>query len=45
MTTYYKAIRPDGTSFHDPAFRWVPKGWTPDKAMYDLRAATEGVAL
>ena len=23
--TYYKAIRPDGTSFHDPSFRWVPK--------------------
>ena len=25
MTTYYKAIRTDGTSFHDPFFRWVPK--------------------
>ena len=24
-TTYYKAVRPDGTSFHDPAFRWVPE--------------------
>ena len=23
--TYYKAIRPDGTSFHDPTFRWVPE--------------------
>ena len=23
--TYYKAIRPDGTSFHDPSFRWVPE--------------------
>ena len=22
---YYKAIRPDGTSFHDPTFRWVPE--------------------
>ena len=24
-TTYYKAVRPDGTSFHDPSFRWVPE--------------------
>ena len=24
-TTYYKAIRPDGTSFYDPDFRWVPE--------------------
>ena len=24
MTTYYKAVRPDGTSFHDPTFRWLP---------------------
>ena len=24
-TTYYKAVRPDGTSFHDPDFRWVPE--------------------
>ena len=24
MTTYYKAARPDGTSFHDPTFRWLP---------------------
>ena len=24
MTTYYKAIRPDGSSFHDPTFRWLP---------------------
>ena len=23
--TYYKAIRPDGTSFHDPEFRWLPE--------------------
>ena len=23
--TYYKAIRPDGTSFHDPSFRWIPE--------------------
>jgi hypothetical protein len=22
--TYYKAVRPDGTSFNDPSFRWVP---------------------
>ena len=28
MTTYYKAIRPDGTSFHDPSFRWVPESGT-----------------
>ena len=27
MTTYYKAVRQDGTSFHDPCFRWLPKGW------------------
>ena len=27
--TYYKAVRPDGTSFHDPTFRWVPEDWTP----------------
>ena len=25
VVTYYKAVRPDGTSFHDPSFRWVPK--------------------
>ena len=25
MTTYYKAVRPDGTSFWDPEFRWVPE--------------------
>ena len=23
MTTYYKAIRPDGGSFHDPSFKWA----------------------
>ena len=23
--TYYKAVRPNGTSFHDPRFRWLPK--------------------
>ena len=28
MTTYYKAVRPDGTSFHDPSFRWVPESGT-----------------
>ena len=22
---YYKAIRPDGSSFHDPTFRWLPE--------------------
>ena len=27
--TYYKAVRLDGTSFHNPAFRWVPEDWTP----------------
>ena len=27
--TYYRAVRPDGTSFHDPSFRWVPEDWTP----------------
>ena len=25
MTTYYKAIYPDGTSFHDSRFRWLPE--------------------
>lgn len=25
MTTYYKAIRPDGTSFADSTFRWLPE--------------------
>ena len=28
-STYYKAVRPDGASFHDPSFRWVPENWTP----------------
>ena len=23
----YKAVRPDGASFHDPNFRWLPEGW------------------
>lgn len=23
----YKAIRPDGASFYDPEFRWLPEGW------------------
>lgn len=25
MATYFKAVRPDGTSFHDPSFRWLPE--------------------
>ena len=25
MSTYYKAVRPGGTSFHDPTFRWLPE--------------------
>ena len=25
--TYYKAVRPDGTSFYDDTFRWLPDGW------------------
>ena len=25
--TYYKAVRPDGCSFYDPDFRWLPDGW------------------
>ena len=24
---YYKAVRPDGASFYDPTFRWLPEGW------------------
>ena len=27
MTTYFKAVRPDGGSFYDPDFRWLPDGW------------------
>ena len=27
MTTYFKAVRPNGASFHDPGFRWLPEGW------------------
>ena len=26
--TYYKAVHPDGGSFYDPGFRWLPEGWT-----------------
>jgi len=34
VTTYYKAVRPDGTSFHDPSFRWVPEsGPIPDDGL------------
>ena len=25
MNTYYKAVRPDGASFHDPSFAWATK--------------------
>ena len=29
--TLYKAVRPDGGSFHDPTFRWLPEdGVVPD---------------
>ena len=24
---YYKAVRPNGASFYDPNFRWLPEGW------------------
>ena len=27
MTTYYKAVHPDGGSFFKASFRWLPKGW------------------
>ena len=27
--TYFKAIRPDGASFYDPMFRWLPEGHQP----------------
>ena len=27
MTTYYKAVHPDGGSFFNASFRWLPKGW------------------
>ena len=26
---YYKAVRPNGGSFYDPDFRWLPEGWVP----------------
>ena len=26
-TTYFKAVRPDGSSFRDQSFRWLPEGW------------------
>lgn len=29
MTTYYKVVRPDGRSFYDPTFRWVPESGGP----------------
>ena len=29
MNGYYKAIRPDGSSFHDPAFRWLRRDGKP----------------
>ena len=29
MTTYYKAVRTDGTSFHDPSFRWLRRDGKP----------------
>lgn len=29
MTIYYKAVRPDGTSFHDSTFRWLPPAGEP----------------
>ena len=25
--TYYKAVRPNGCSFYDSMFRWLPDGW------------------
>ena len=25
--TYYKAVRPDGCSFYNSTFRWLPDGW------------------
>ena len=25
--TFYKAVRPNGASFYDPDFRWLPEGW------------------
>lgn len=28
MTNYYKAVRPDGSSFFDPKFKWIPKRGT-----------------
>ena len=36
MTTVrYKAVRPDGTSFHDPSFPWMPEGWAPGDPIPD----------
>lgn len=27
MSTYFKAVHPNGSSFHNPHFRWLPVGW------------------
>lgn len=29
MSTYFKAVRPEGTTFHDATFRWVPEDGDP----------------
>lgn len=39
--TYYKAVRPDGTSFHDRSFRWLPESGPVD----DDRRPTRPPAL
>lgn len=40
MSTYYKAIRPDGTSFWNGTFRWAPRGEV--KAPYYVKHPTSG---
>ena len=44
MSVYYKAVRLDGTSFHDPAFRWVPEsGPVEGRVVRHWLAATQHV--
>ncbi len=41
--TYYKAVRPDGTSFYDPGFQWLPESRT--VAAHAVRNAAWGAAV
>ncbi len=37
MTVYFKAVRPDGASFHDPSVSYVTKAGTPRKLVRPIR--------